>query len=323
MNCFVFQMVKVTNADKPDPIVTRSVAAKEAIHRPDDGASSFRHLKNNISVVDNMADAGVAMPTPSTSPFSFVPKPPPALDSHNYAKSPIVEMEDAENMDCDVDVCGTDSNISLDPPKIETVVTLASFEPRQLQTMKTSDVKVAIAVSDGKGGSVTMPTTISNTDVTKPLTIQTKFSTISCGPESSSTDTASEVGSCMSSPVCSTGQPSPSCYSPQKTRSPADTALALARMAAKLSIVKKTLTVKVRHGFNPGRGVDPDEKMGTDRFVTQPFATGVWGHCKPPAVPGTEPRRQTYFDKKSFENLLQFMSWLPSMPLIPISDNKF
>ena len=238
-------MVKVTNADKPDPIVTRSVAAKEAIHRPDDGASSFRHLKNNISVVDNMADAGVAMPTPSTSPFSFVPKPPPALDSHNYAKSPIVEMEDAENMDCDVDVCGTDSNISLDPPKIETVVTLTSFEPRELQTMKTSDVKVAIAVSDGKGGSVTMPTTISNTDVTKPLTIQTKFSTISCGPESSSTDTASEVGSCMSSPVCSTGQPSPSCYSPQKTRSPADTALALARMAAKLSIVKKTLAVKV------------------------------------------------------------------------------
>ena len=242
-------MVKVTNADKPDPIVTRSVAAKEAIHRPDDGASSFRQLKHNISVVDNTDDACVAMPTPSTSPF--IPKPPPALDSHNYAKSPIIEMEDTESIECDVDVCTMDSNILPDPPKIdETTVTLASFEPRQLQTMKTNDVKVAIAVSDGKGGSVTMPTTISNTDVTKPLTIQTKFSTISCGPESSSTDTASEVGSCMSSPVCSTGQPSPSCYSPQKARSPADTALALSRMAAKLAIVKKTLAVKVRCGFD-------------------------------------------------------------------------
>lgn len=262
-------MVKVTSADKPDPIVTRSVAAKEAIHRPEDGTTvasqhSLRQLKQKISGVETTViahDSVVAMPTSSTLPYSFPTKPPPALDSHNYAKSPIVETEDPNadsmNLECD-GVTDNDTNILDNAPRSEpntSTVNIASFERRQLQTMRSSDVKVEIAVSDGKGGSVTMPTTVSNTDVTKPLTIQTKFSTISCGPGSSSTDTASEVGSCMSSPVCSTGQPSPSCYSPQKNRSPADTALALSRMdmAAKLSIVKKNLAVKME---SDAAGVD-------------------------------------------------------------------
>jgi len=256
-----FQMVKVTSADKPDHIVTRSVAAKEAIQRPEgDSTVASQHslwqLKEKMTVsdvTDMTGDCDVTVPAPSTSPYSCPPKPPPALDSHNYAKSPIVETEDASadmvNMDCgsniDSDKNSSDNTHKNEPNTSE--VKIASFERRQLQTMRSSDVKVEIAVSDGKGGSLTMPTTVSNTDVTKPLTIQTKFSTISCGPGSSSTDTASEVGSCMSSPVCSTGQPSPSCYSPQKTRSPADTALALSRMdmAAKLSIVKKNLAVKL------------------------------------------------------------------------------
>lgn len=46
-------------------------------------------------------------------------------------------------------------------------------------------------------------TTATPTDVTKPLTIETKF-TASPGPSSESTDTASEVGSCFSSPSSST-----------------------------------------------------------------------------------------------------------------------
>ncbi|KAH3816861.1 hypothetical protein DPMN_118384, partial [Dreissena polymorpha] len=45
-------------------------------------------------------------------------------------------------------------------------------------------------------------TTSSSTDVTKPLMIETKFSG-SPGPSSASTDTASEVGSCFSSPSSS------------------------------------------------------------------------------------------------------------------------
>jgi hypothetical protein len=44
-----------------------------------------------------------------------------------------------------------------------------------------------------------IPRSVASTDVTKPLTIETKFGGPS-GPSSESTDTASEGGSCFSSP---------------------------------------------------------------------------------------------------------------------------
>jgi len=107
---------------------------------------------------------------------------PPELDNHNYAKSP--EMLDMDGR----------ANDGID-----------KFEKQQLQTVKNSDVKIQIAVSDDKEGSV-MPTTVATTDITKPLIIQTRFGNLPPGPSTgSSTDTASEVGSCLSSPVCSTG----------------------------------------------------------------------------------------------------------------------
>ncbi len=62
----------------------------------------------------------------------------------------------------------------------------------QLKTVKDKSVKIEISVSDEQEGNVTMPTTVAKTDVTKPLIINTKFST-SPGPSSESTDTASEV----------------------------------------------------------------------------------------------------------------------------------
>ena len=62
----------------------------------------------------------------------------------------------------------------------------------QLKTVKDNAVKIEISVSDEQEGSVTMPTTVANTDVTKPLIINTKFAA-SPGPSSESTDTASEV----------------------------------------------------------------------------------------------------------------------------------
>ena len=62
----------------------------------------------------------------------------------------------------------------------------------QLKTVKDNAVKIEISVSDEQEGSVTMSTTVANTDVTKPLIINTKFAA-SPGPSSESTDTASEV----------------------------------------------------------------------------------------------------------------------------------
>lgn len=63
-----------------------------------------------------------------------------------------------------------------------------------------SQVSVAMETETTANAVVT---TAAPTDITKPLTIETKF-TASPGPSSESTDTASEVGSCFSSPSSST-----------------------------------------------------------------------------------------------------------------------
>ena len=64
--------------------------------------------------------------------------------------------------------------------------------------MKDKSVKIEISVSDENAeGSITMPTTVATTDVTKPLIINTKFATSPPGPSSESTDTASEVRKIM------------------------------------------------------------------------------------------------------------------------------
>ena len=63
----------------------------------------------------------------------------------------------------------------------------------QLTPVKDKAVKIEVSVADGnEEGSSTIATTVANTDVTKPLIINTKFAT-SPGPGSESTDTASEV----------------------------------------------------------------------------------------------------------------------------------
>ncbi|XP_041348594.1 ubiquitin carboxyl-terminal hydrolase BAP1-like isoform X2 [Gigantopelta aegis] len=83
-------------------------------------------------------------------------------------------------------------------------------------SVRDKGVKIQISVSEEKDGSVTIPRTVSLTDVTKPLTIETKFGgSASSGPSSESTDTASEVGSVFSSPGGSFHTPSSCQSSPQ------------------------------------------------------------------------------------------------------------
>lgn len=76
-----------------------------------------------------------------------------------------------------------------------------------VDTMKDSlkvgmEVQISSSYID-KSSHIIPTTSSSSTDVTKPLSIETKFVT-SPGPSSESTDTASEVGSCFSSPSSST-----------------------------------------------------------------------------------------------------------------------
>lgn len=75
-------------------------------------------------------------------------------------------------------------------------------EATQASVSEGMEVQISVA-SDVDGVSNIVPTTAATTDVTKPLTIETKFAA-SPGPSSESTDTASEVGSCFSSPSSST-----------------------------------------------------------------------------------------------------------------------
>jgi hypothetical protein len=116
-----------------------------------------------------------------------------------FQKNPI-KVIDREETDSDVDIMDNGS---------DEISQASSLEKKQLHNVKHTDVKFHISVSDEKEGKV-MPTTLALTDITKPLSIQTKFGNLPTGPGTgSSTDTASEIGSCLSSPVCSTGQPSP------------------------------------------------------------------------------------------------------------------
>lgn len=192
------QMVKFTGSDdatqakqsslKTEPIVTRSVAAREAA-RSDSPVYRSTRLKQKAAAAEALADAesdngAHAQISPGTK--------------HEYLRTAIgaLGINSESNSATAEDGVGPDvADVKVD-----------------LKTVLESDVKIHIAVADDKDGAVTKPTTVATTDVTKPLTIQTKFAYTSPGPGSESTDTASEVGSCYNSPICSTtasGQSSP------------------------------------------------------------------------------------------------------------------
>ena len=245
-------MVKVTTPEiggqsggragrtKAEPIVTRSVAAREAAANHIPGSPPSVRTRNKqkqaaaaaaaaSSIASNSTGSSSSAPASSVGSRATTPSPvlgrlPPGLDCHSYAKSPILKDPnnsddgqvgkldgyEADRGESDMeDSCVITQHGVMGGPEGESM-NLGQIQGDQLTTVKDNSVKIEISVSDEKEG-LHMPTTVASTDVTKPLIIQTKFST-SPGPSSESTDTASEVGSGMNSPVCSTslsGQPSP------------------------------------------------------------------------------------------------------------------
>ncbi|XP_071156129.1 ubiquitin carboxyl-terminal hydrolase calypso-like isoform X1 [Mytilus edulis] len=98
-----------------------------------------------------------------------------------------------------------------------------SLEGMQVTSSDDKNVKIQISVDNGDcGKGVTIPRSVASTDVTKPLTIETKFGGPS-GPSSESTDTASEGGSCFSSPNTNSCQNSPVCSNGESTDMKKDT----------------------------------------------------------------------------------------------------
>ncbi len=215
-------MVKVTTADmadgsgqglhaKAEPIMTRSVAAaaREALanHQAEKAAaltdSSYRKrsIQKTPSVVSNMASQ-IFGSSPDSPSQSHMPR---VLDCHSYAKSPIMDGHELDDQEEDGDQQSIRDGLTNGQEEGELstanrdAITISQLKGDQMKTVK-SNVKIEISVSDDNEGSVSMATTVANTDVTKPLIIQTKFSTSSPGPSSESTDTASEVGSMFNSP---------------------------------------------------------------------------------------------------------------------------
>ena len=132
-----------------------------------------------------------------------------------YSKIAVkIECDETES---DVDIMADDDDVTnaataLTPVRAtssnDVAISNNSGGKTMVEPMDVGDVKFHIKV-DSDLGKVT-PRTVATTDVTKPLEIKTSYMNLPPGPGTgSSTDTASEVGSALSSPVCSTGQPSP------------------------------------------------------------------------------------------------------------------
>lgn len=125
-----------------------------------------------------------------TSPY---PKLPAALDSHNYAKSPLMEGLASGRTDCQPhyeDYSGSD---------------YSDDESRSLGKDISNNSPKGISCGEVKNSEASentmMPLSINTSpDILKPLSIQTKFET-SPAPSASSTDTSSEIGSAFNSPV--------------------------------------------------------------------------------------------------------------------------
>lgn len=139
-------------------------------------------------------------------------------ESEGAVQTGSVVNEDTESdvdiMDCSEDVKAQVMNTAAgdvrSSPSMVSSLAVTS-DTVELEHVQHSDLKFRISMHNDLG-KIT-PRTLPTTDVTKPLSIQTKFASAavsSAGPGTgSSTDTASEMGSALSSPVCSTGQPSP------------------------------------------------------------------------------------------------------------------
>ncbi|XP_015917478.1 ubiquitin carboxyl-terminal hydrolase BAP1 [Parasteatoda tepidariorum] len=125
----------------------------------------------------------------ATSPFPKIP----ALDSHNYAKSPLMEglASGRTDMPHYEDYSGSDYSDD------ESRSVDKEISREGLESPSSSNTKSTI---EGKDTAMTPLSIDTSSSLMQPLSIQTKFET-SPAPSASSTDTSSEVGSAFNSPV--------------------------------------------------------------------------------------------------------------------------
>lgn len=187
------QLVKLTHPEITMDDRAACLAAMDKGQIKKDQRATLQALSNQDVKLENLASSdSQASRTESGSPY---PKLPSALDSHNYAKSPLMEgfsrevptpqqpprYEEYSGSDYSDDSSGTRHQRLHGPPPIIKEVEIVSTDKT-----KTSEMKpLCINTSE---------------EMMKPLSIQTKFHS-SPTPSASSTDTSSEAGSAFNSPV--------------------------------------------------------------------------------------------------------------------------
>lgn len=188
MHFFTLQLVKVTHPDikQPSkPVDTYQLGSHAQVQPLSHQASEYKtkehsksgeHSEGGASTDDNQSTSSSTL-----SRNRVAIKLPPELDTHNYAKSPILECTGEGDDSDDCASVGCDLNVDVDSDH--------EAEPQ-------------FHVSNmGQTGSL---------EITKPLTVQTRFSRPPSPGES--TDTASNASSAFNSPVrsrCPSTQTSP------------------------------------------------------------------------------------------------------------------
>lgn len=210
------QLVKLTHPELTSDdhaVYMAAVKKSKGKSNSDQENSQSAQLVSGISSQKSITTSHTSI----TNATSF-PKLPPALDSHNYAKSPLMEGVDPTGVQPRYeDYSGSDysdedrnspghrknkqknsGNGSLLTSTEETSEQKApESQQNQTENSNSQSSKEECEVEQTTMEPLTINT---STDFMKPLTIQTKFQP-SPTPSASSTDTSSEAGSAFNSPV--------------------------------------------------------------------------------------------------------------------------
>ncbi|KAK3103085.1 hypothetical protein FSP39_016344 [Pinctada imbricata] len=198
------QMVKVTNPGLTSADKDKYLAAVRQQNRyPSE--SSMRETGSTSGYSEGSDFSKTDSPLSVSSAHSSIPdtgvtsQSDTALSDSKNSQNTCLSSEDTsqENVPMETDFKSSDNMTDLsvfDQPQSTRIV----------QTSENQTVDSFKSISADNSGVVKSEMTDTQvagpSDVTQPLTIETKYSGISSGPSSESTDTASEVGSCFSSP---------------------------------------------------------------------------------------------------------------------------
>lgn len=199
-------MIKATSSASLSPTDTILKAQQQLVSSVDGDKELLHKEAGESTMVVDVQTLTSSVPSPP------IPSLPAALDSHNYAKSPLHQDKQQDGLDLEANDKQEIVDANVQPVRMDSTntsaLTMEQLQSHKFSSGRSQKIKIQISVTDEKEGHIIIPRTVSMTDVTKPLVIETKFGG-SSGPSSESTDTASEAGSAFNSPNIPSAQSSP------------------------------------------------------------------------------------------------------------------